>query len=201
MRHIYKEGASSKSPVLLLLHGTGGTEEDLLPIAEMIDSQAAVLSVRGNVSENGMPRFFRRISEGVFDEEDLKNRTEELHEFLDQAAAEYGFDRSRVIAVGYSNGANIAASLLFHYKESLKAAILYHPMVPLRNHALPDHSNLSIFIGTGENDPICPAEETKELQSILEQAGASVNVHWERMGHRLTEQEVIESARWYQRNL
>ncbi|WP_179134131.1 alpha/beta hydrolase [Halobacillus massiliensis] len=199
MKHIYKEGAAKQSPVLLLLHGTGGTEEDLLPIAELIDRDAAILSVRGNVLENGMPRYFRRIREGVFDEEDLKHRTKELHDFLDQAALEYGFDRGQVIGVGYSNGANIAASLLFHYQESLKSAILYHPMVPLRNVPLPEHSSLKVFIGAGENDPICPPEETSELKGLLEKAGVAVEVQWERMGHRLTEQEVQASARWYKR--
>src|SRR5690606_34628251 len=105
---------------LLLLHGTGGNENDLLPLANHIDPSANVLSVRGNVLENGMPRFFRRLAEGVFDEEDLIFRTKELNEFLDEAAEKYEFDRNNIIAVGYSNGANIAASLLFHYENALK---------------------------------------------------------------------------------
>ena len=121
-----------------MLHGTGGNELDLLPLAGMVDDQANVLSVRGNVLENGMPRFFRRLAEGIFDEEDLIFRTKELNEFLDEAAEKYDFDRDNIIAIGYSNGANIAASLLFHYQNALKGAILHHPMVPRRGIELPD---------------------------------------------------------------
>ncbi|GGF09911.1 carboxylesterase [Halobacillus andaensis] len=198
MKHIFKEGKDRNSQVLLLLHGTGGTEEDLLPLAQMIDPDAAILSVRGNVLENGMPRYFKRLREGVFDEEDLLFRTKELYEFLSEAAEEYGFSREKVVAVGYSNGANIAGSLLFHYKNSLKAAILYHPMVPRRGVDLPDLSQTPVFIGAGENDPICPAEETKELKKLLEASGSTVTTQWENMGHRLTEEEVKKSAEWYQ---
>ncbi|WP_223702066.1 alpha/beta hydrolase [Sutcliffiella deserti] len=195
MKHIYKKGSDN---VLLLLHGTGGTEEDLLPIANMIDSEASILSVRGNVSENGMPRFFKRLSEGVFDEEDLIFRTEELQQFISDAASNYQFDRKNVVAVGYSNGANIAGSLLFHYKDSLKGAILYHPMVPRRGITLPDLSSTPIFIGAGKNDPICPASETEELQQLLSNAGAQVEVQWENQGHQLTHAEVAASKKWYE---
>lgn len=194
LKHIFKKGSNR---VLLLLHGTGGTENDLLPVAEMIDPDASVLSVRGNVSENGMPRFFRRLAEGVFDEEDLIFRTKELHQFLDDAAEKYGFDRQQLIAVGYSNGANIAGSLLFHYEDSLKGAILYHPMVPRRGVVLPDLRTVPVFIGAGKNDPICPASETDELSSLLTEAHAQVEVHWEHQGHQLTHSEVAASKKWY----
>ena len=137
MRHIFQQGSDTNAPVLLLLHGTGGNERDLLPLAQIISPFSSVLSVRGNVLENGMPRFFRRLAEGVFDEEDLIFRTKELNDFLDQAAAEHQFDRSNIVAVGYSNGANIAGSLLFHYKDALRGAILHHPMVPRRGIELP----------------------------------------------------------------
>src|SRR5690349_19321994 len=132
MKHIFINGNDASAPTLLLLHGTGGTENDLLPIAAAIDESASVLSVRGNVLENGMPRFFRRLAEGVFDEEELIFRTQELHEFVNQASTEYGFERDNVVAIGYSNGANIAGSLLFHIPQSLRGAILHHPMVPRR---------------------------------------------------------------------
>ncbi|WP_101844028.1 alpha/beta hydrolase [Halobacillus sp. Marseille-P3879] len=201
MKHIFKEGKTEDSDVLLLLHGTGGTEEDLMPIAQMIDSEAAILSVRGNVLENGMPRFFKRLREGVFDEEDLLFRTSELNDFLEEASHSYGFSREKVIAVGYSNGANIAGSLLFHYENSLKAAILYHPMVPRRGVELPDLTNTPVFIGAGENDPICPAQETEDLKQLLEEAGSSVETKWERMGHRLTEEEVTASSAWYRNHI
>jgi phospholipase/carboxylesterase len=197
LKHIFKQGRDTSKPVLLLLHGTGGTEQDLLPLAEMIDPEVSVLSVRGNVSENGMPRFFRRLAEGVFDEEDLIFRTKELHEFLDKAAKEHGFDRSNIVAFGYSNGANIAASLLFHYNDSLKGASLHHPMVPLRGIQMPNLFEVPVFIAAGKNDPICPAAESEELDELLRGAGAKTTVHWEMNGHTLTGSEVAVAADWY----
>ncbi|WP_394579178.1 alpha/beta hydrolase [Cytobacillus firmus] len=197
MKHIFQKGKDPSKPVLLLLHGTGGTETDLLPLAGHIDPEASVLSVRGNVLENGMPRFFRRLAEGVFDEEDLLFRTKELNGFLDEAAQKYGFERDNIVAIGYSNGANIAGSLLFHHKNALKAAILHHPMVPRRGAELPDLCGTSVFIAAGTNDPICPAEESTDLKSLLESAGATVELHWESFGHQLTMGEVQAAARWY----
>ncbi|MGG3233974.1 alpha/beta hydrolase [Priestia flexa] len=199
MKHIFKQGINSKKPVLLMLHGTGGTEEDLLPIAEMIDPEASVLSVRGSVLEQGMPRFFKRLREGVFDIEDLAVRTKELNNFLDEAAEEYAFDRKNIIAIGYSNGANIAGSLLFHYEQSLKGAVLFHPMVPRRDIKVPNAQGIPIFIGAGVNDPICPADETKELTTLLQGAGATVDVYWESFGHQLTRTEVEAAKAWYRR--
>ncbi|MEH7883717.1 alpha/beta hydrolase [Bacillus sp. JJ1609] len=197
MKHIFNKGTNDNKPTLLLLHGTGGNELDLLPLAGRIDDEASVLSVRGNVLENGMPRFFRRLAEGVFDIEDLIFRTKELNDFLDEAAVKYEFDRNNVIAVGYSNGANIAASLMFHYQNALKGAILHHPMVPRRGIELPDLSEKSVFIAAGTNDPICPPIESEELQSLLEKANAKVELHWENRGHQLTLQEVEAAAQWY----
>ena len=198
MKHIFQKGNDTNKPTLLLLHGTGGTEQDLLPLAERIDPDANVLSVRGNVSENGMPRFFKRLAEGVFDEEDLIFRTKELNDFLDDAATKYDFDRENVIAIGYSNGANIAASLLFHYQDALKGAILHHPMVPRRGIDLPNLSGKAVFIAAGTNDPICPAQESEDLYSLLEKAGADVVLHWENMGHQLNLGEVEAAGKWYQ---
>lgn len=197
MKHIFNTGKDPKKPTLLMLHGTGGTELDLLPLAGMIDDEASVLSVRGNILENGMPRFFKRLAEGIFDEEDLIFRTKELNEFLDEAAEKYEFDRDNIIAIGYSNGANIAASLLFHYQDALKAAILHHPMVPRRGITLPDLTGKRVFIAAGTNDPICSPEESSELQSLLANANANVEMHWENRGHQLTAQEVEAAAKWY----
>src|SRR3954463_12284540 len=190
MKHIFQKGKDPSKPTLLLLHGTGGNEADLLPLAGMIDEEASYLSVRGNVLENGMPRFFRRLAEGVFDEEDLVFRTKELNQYLDEASEQYGFDRDNILAIGYSNGANIAASLLFHYQNALKGAILHHPMVPLRGLELPDLSGKPVFIAAGTNDPICSPMESAELQSLLEKANAKVELHWENHGHQLTASEV-----------
>lgn len=197
MKHIFKAGTNPDKPVLLLLHGTGGTENDLMPLASHIDPEASVLSVRGNVSENGMPRFFKRLSEGVFDMEDLKVRTEELRQFIADSAEQYDFDSSNVVAVGYSNGANIAANLLFTYDDALKAAILHHPMVPNRDTELPALNGTPVFIAAGTNDPICPAQESEDLEKLLADAGAKVELHWENQGHQLTMPEVEAAKVWY----
>lgn len=201
MRHIFEKGTGSGAPTLVLLHGTGGTERDLLPLAKLVSPNSSVLSVRGNVLENGMPRFFRRLAEGVFDEEDLVFRTKELNDFLDQSAEEYGFDRRNLVAIGYSNGANIAASLLFHVEHSFKGAILHHPMVPLRGLQLPNLSGVPVFIGAGSNDPICSPSETEELKGLLSGAGADVTVHWENFGHQLTSSEVNAAAAWFREKM
>lgn len=195
MKHVINK--RDNDTTLLLLHGTGGNEHDMLPLAGLIDSEANVLSVRGNVSEHGMPRFFRRIAEGVFDEEDLVNRTHELNDFITTAASENGLDREKIIAVGYSNGANIAASLMYHDKDALHAAVLFHPMVPLRKIELPDLSDKKVFIGAGVNDPISPKEETEELAKALKDAGAEVEIYWHQSGHSLTQDEVQQAAAWY----
>ncbi|PDY88795.1 alpha/beta hydrolase [Bacillus toyonensis] len=197
MKHVFQKGKDTSKPVLLLLHGTGGNELDLLPLAEIINPGASVLSVRGNVLENGMPRFFRRLAEGIFDEEDLIFRTKELNEFLNEAAKTYEFDRNNIIAIGYSNGANIAASLLFHYEDALKAAVLHHPMVPRRGIQLPNLAETAVFIAAGTNDPICAPSESEELKTLLENANANVTMHWENRGHQLTMGEVEKAKEWY----
>lgn len=197
MKHLFKKGSDMNKPVFLMLHGTGGNEQDLLPLAAHIDPEASVLSVRGNVSENGMPRFFKRLSEGVFDMEDLKFRTKELYDFIGEAAKEHGFERNNVVAIGYSNGANIAANLLFTYEDALKGAILHHPMVPDRKADLPNLTGTPVFIAAGTNDPICPAEESTDLEQLLTGAGADVVLHWENYGHQLTMPEVEAAKRWY----
>ena len=199
MKHIFQKGIDESKPTLLLLHGTGGDEYDLLPLAKMIDEQASVLSVRGEVLEHGMPRFFKRLAEGVFDEADLIARTAQLNDFLNEASEKYGLDRNNIVALGYSNGANIAASLLFHYAGALKAAILHHPMVPRRGIELPNLAGTSVFIAAGQNDPICSASESLELETTLAEAGAAVSIHWENNGHSLSRTEVAAAGEWYER--
>lgn len=196
MKHIYQEGNQSKN-TLLLLHGTGGNEYDLLPLAEIIDPDANILSVRGNVLENRMPRFFRRLAEGVFDEQDLIARTAELKAFIDEAAENYQFERNRVIAIGYSNGANIAASLLYHFADALAGAILHHPMVPRRGITLPNLDGTNVWIGAGKFDPMCSPEEAQELQKTLLAAGANTEIFWTEAGHQLVQEEVIAAKAWY----
>jgi phospholipase/carboxylesterase len=197
MKHIFQKGTHSNAPILVLFHGTGGTEQDLLPLAKKISPTSSVLGLRGNVSENGMPRFFKRLAEGVFDIEDLIMRTKEVNEFLDQTAEQYKFDRGNLVALGYSNGANIAASLLFHYEDAFKGAILHHPMVPRRGIELPNLAGTPVFIAAGTNDPICPPQESIDLEKLLSTAGASVTLHWENFGHQLTSHEVDAAASWF----
>lgn len=198
MEYIFKAGKSKNT--LVLFHGTGGTENDLIPLAEMIDADANILSVRGNVSENGMNRYFRRLAEGVFDETDLVARTEEMQYFLKELAEKHDLERSKFIGIGYSNGANIAGSLIFHYVDALKGAILHHPMVPRRGIDLPILSGTSVFIAAGKNDPLCPPEESEELKILLEEAGAkNLELHWENQGHQLVQSEVEAARDWYEK--
>jgi predicted esterase len=193
--HQFVPGKSART--LLLLHGTGGTEHDLLSLGQALDPQAALLSPRGKVLENGMPRFFRRLAEGVFDEEDLIRRTHELAGFVAAAAKEYAFDATRVVALGYSNGANIAGGLLLLHPRTLAGAALLRPMVPLIPKTLPDLKGKPIFIGAGNHDPIVPVANTRKLVALLERAGADVSLLAEETGHNLTE-ETIEGARqWF----
>lgn len=198
MKHLFNKGESSNETTFLLLHGTGGNERNLLSLAKAIDPTASILSVRGNVLENGMPRFFKRLAEGVFDEEDLIARTEELNNFITKAAINYGFNRDQVIAIGYSNGANMAASLLYHYENALKGAVLHHPMVPRRGIELPDLSDKQILITAGKQDPMCPPEESVDLHDMLDRAGADVELYWIDGGHQLVKEEVIKAKEWYE---
>ncbi|GAF67079.1 carboxylesterase [Bacillus sp. TS-2] len=196
MKHVYKKGNSQKT--LITLHGTGGNEHDLIPIAEMIDPSANLLGIRGNVLENGMPRFFRRLSEGVFDEEDLVIRTKELYQFIKQASVDYQFKLENSVVIGYSNGANIAASILYHYNDSFQRAILFHAMVPLKNVELPNLKNHHVFIGAGENDPMIPKKETEILLADLKQANATIETFWTTSGHQLIREEVDAAQKWYE---
>ncbi len=197
MKHIFRKGTNDALPTIVVFHGTGGTEQDLIPLAEMIAPRASILSLRGNVSENGMSRFFRRLAEGVFDEEDLVFRTNEIRDFLQEASAQYGFDVSNLVALGYSNGANIAASLMFHFDGAFKGALLHHPMVPMRGLDLPDMSGVQVFVGAGRNDGMVPAANTEELIGLLEGAGAAVKTNWEHFGHQLTRAEAESARRWF----
>ena len=192
--HEFVPGTSNRT--LLLLHGTGGNERDLIALGRELDPNAALLSPRGKVLENGMPRFFRRFAEGVFDVEDLKYRTNELADFVIAAAQHYGFASGNLVAVGYSNGANIAASMLLLRPEALPTAILFRAMVPLYPETQPDLSSVRVWIGAGTYDPIIPMSDTKTLAELLRNAGADVTIRDFLAGHELTTEDVEAARDW-----
>ena len=185
---------------LLLLHGTGGNEEDLIPLGKELASNASILSVRGKVLENGMPRFFRRIKEGVFDLEDLNLRTNELADFILNSSSIYEFDPERIIAVGFSNGANIGASLLLGRPEVLTGAILFRAMVPFIPKVLPDLSKKHILLSEGLHDPIVSRGEAENLLRLFTKARADATLEWQDSGHNLVQQDIVASRRWLERN-
>lgn len=191
--------AKESKLTLLLLHGTGGTEDDLIPLGNELAPNASILSVRGRVLENGMPRFFRRLEEGVFDLDDLIMRTEELAEFLAKSSSKYMFDVKSIIAVGYSNGANIAASLLLRRPEFLAGAILFRVMVPYTPTVLPDLSNKSIILLEGLHDPIVSRTEAQKLLEIFTNAQSNVTLKWQNSGHNLVNEDIIAAKKWLER--
>ena len=188
--------AGTSDGTLLLLHGTGGNEHDLVPLAERLLPGAGILSPRGKVLERGMPRFFRRLAEGVFDIPDLKLRTQELADFVVASAKTHGFSASRVTAVGFSNGANIAGALLLLRPDALGGAILFRAMVPLVPDALPAMAGTPVLISNGRVDPLVSAEETERLSALLRSGGADVTVAWQDSGHDLTPRDVTTAREW-----
>ena len=194
--HVFRPPATPDAPTLLLLHGTGGNEHDLVPLAQMLAPTAGVLSPRGKVLENGMPRFFRRLAEGVFDVEDLKRRTLELGDFIAAACKEYGLDATRIIAAGFSNGANIAASLLLLRPGAIGGAILFRAMVPFVPDPLPSIPGTPVLLSNGRMDPLVSPGETERLAALLRSAGADVSLVWQAAGHQLTQDDLIQARQW-----
>ncbi len=194
--HRFLPAEDGSGVTLLVLHGTGGTEEDLIPLGKELAPTAAILSPRGKVSEFGAPRFFRRLAEGVFDHEDLVFRTHELAEFVEAASEEYGFDRSKLVAAGYSNGANIAASVVLLHPGLLRAAVLFRAMVPFEPEVTPDLSGMPVFMASGRRDQMIPPDNSQRLADILREAGAEVDLRWRNTGHGLTYEEVAEAKEW-----
>lgn len=193
----FEEGPSDRT--LLLLHGTGADENDLIPLGRALDATAGLLSPRGQVLEGGMPRFFRRLAEGVFDVDDLKTRTHGLVDFVDAAAKDMGFDRSKVVAAGFSNGANIATAALLMRGRVFQGAILLRPMVPLEPDDVPNLSGMRIFVGAGLSDPLIPLEQTERLAEMLRRAGANVELVLNPGGHQLQMEEVETARVWLAR--
>jgi phospholipase/carboxylesterase len=184
--HVFLPAEGEPSgPPLLLLHGTGGDEHDLLPLRDYLSPGAAALSVRGTVLENGMPRFFRRLREGVFDEEDLRRRVDELADFVQAAGSSYGIEAGSLVAVGFSNGANIASALLLGRPEVLAGAALFAAMVPYAEPPAADLAGVPVIISNGQRDPMIPAAMTEQLADQLRDRGASVTVLPHRGGHSI----------------
>lgn len=195
--HVFTPAARPGAPTLLLLHGTGGDEHDMLPLGGLMPG-ANLLSPRGQVLEQGMPRFFRRLAEGVFDIEDLTRRAGDLADFVVAAAAHYRFDPSRVVAMGYSNGANIASAVTLLRPGVLHGGVLLRAMVPLEPQPLPSITGTRVVISNGEMDPIVAPAETERLARLLQRAGADVEVHWQPTGHQLMPGDFAVAKTWLQ---
>ena len=188
--------SDSGNPItLLLLHGTGGSENDLLDLGSNLLPGASLLSPRGKVLENRAPRFFRRFAEGVFDVNDLVNRTEELAGFVEKAVAEHRLGK-QVVAVGYSNGANIASSLLLLRPRLLAGAVLLRPMVPFTMEVAPDLSGVRVLIEAGSKDIIVPRDHPEALAALFRRGGADVTLQWQETGHQLSHNDVEEATKW-----
>ena len=194
--HRFRPGTKLGATPLLLLHGTGGNEDDLISLGEALAPGAPLLSPRGQVLENGMPRFFRRLAEGVFDVEDVRFRAHELADFVAQARMAYDLGETPPIAVGYSNGANIAGALLLLHPGSLSGALLLRPMVPLVPEPLPALNGVPVLIAAGRNDPVVPASQPRVLADLLGSAGAEVTLHGSDAAHGLTREDLEAGERW-----
>ena len=194
--HRFRPPAPGSRDTMLVLHGTGGTEDDLLGLAQTVAPGAAVISPRGKVLEGGAHRFFRRLAEGVFDPAEVRARGEELAEFILAAVSRYELDAERVFALGYSNGANIASTVMLIEPEVLRAAILLRPMLVFVPEESTDLSGRAALISAGRVDPIVPVESVDELVRLLEERGAEVTVKWQLGGHNLVPSEIKEASDW-----
>lgn len=195
MQHRFEPGTS---PALLLLHGTGGDENDLIPLGQLILPGAALLSPRGEVDENGQLRFFRRLAPGVFDEEDLVRRTHQLADFVEDQSERHHLPK--IVAVGYSNGANIAASMLLLRPGLLSGAILLRAMVPLELPHPPDLAKVPVLILAGRHDEMMSPDQPQRLAALLLGAGADVTLEWQDTGHGLGPMDVKKAKEWMDTN-
>ncbi|SER65641.1 alpha/beta hydrolase [Pedobacter rhizosphaerae] len=201
LKYIYKPSGIEGANTLLLLHGTGGNEQDLLPIADYFGNRFNVLSVRGNVSEHGMPRFFKRLGMGVFDEKDLQFRTEELIHFLGVLATKEGFDPNKIIALGYSNGANIAGSVLVTHPDLWSGAILFRPMQPYQvMPAVKNEKGIPVFMSSGKSDHTVAIASVKGYQEALNNGGFNATLHQINTSHGLTQEDIELAVGWFNQN-
>ena len=194
MEHIYNENKKG-APVFVLLHGTGGTETDLLPLAQALNPEYNVLSIRGNVKENGMNRYFKRLGEGNYDWEDLEFRGNELYEFIAEKAKEYDFNLEDVIFVGFSNGSNIAIQLMLQQEDKFKKAMLFAPLYPTDLEKKHDFSDVKVFLSLGKGDPIVPESESERVIKLFEERNAGVTTVWVN-GHTLPQEALVAGKEW-----
>ena len=201
MIHTFIKGESSK-PTFILLHGTGGTEHDLVPIAKIIDSGANMIGIRGNVLENGvLTRYFKRVSHGVFDLESLNNETANLYNYLDDLAKKYNLDRNKFVLLGYSNGATMAASILQKYENPVMGAVLLHPFIPTKDRKPKDLSKVQVLITTAQNDQMCPPDHSEFLNDIFKNSYAASEVYYGNQKHSVSEAELSYIKTWYDQKL
>jgi phospholipase/carboxylesterase len=186
----------TSAETLVVLHGTGGDENDLIGIGQATAPGAAILSPRGNVLENGAPRFFRRLAEGVFDPKEVHSRGDELSRFIRAAISRYGLNPERVFALGYSNGANIASTVMFIDPELLRGAIMFRPMMVFEPDERPDLSTAGVFISAGRMDPIVPVKSVERLVELFEASRAEVTLKWQLAGHNLLPSEIRDATNW-----
>ena len=194
MEYIYNENKKG-APVFVLLHGTGGTETDLLPLAQALNPEYNVLSIRGNVKENGMNRYFRRLGEGNYDWEDLEFRGNELYKFIADRAEEHDFKLKDVIFAGFSNGSNIAIQLMLQQEEKFKKAMLFAPLYPTDLEKKHDFSDVEVFLSLGKGDPIVPESESERVIKLFEDRNAAVTTVWVN-GHTLPQEALIAGREW-----
>lgn len=201
LHYIFKGTGNADAKTLLLLHGTGGNEHDLVPLAKNFGNDFNILSLRGNVNESGMPRFFKRLGMGIFDEKDLEFRTNEMVHFLKELAIKKGFNITKIIALGYSNGANIAGATLVLHPDFLAGAILYRPMQPFKNIENGKGKNKTpLFFSSGKNDPTVKAGDTNKYLQILNENNLDVTFYEMNTGHNLTQEDVDLSVDWFKKN-
>ena len=198
LKYIYRSSGNPEANTLLLLHGTGGDETDLLSLADEFGTGFNILSLRGNVLEGGMPRFFKRLSMGVFDEKDIAFRTDEMVSFINELSVKEGFNSSKIIALGYSNGANIAGATLLKYPDFFAGAILFRPMQPFKQVELTASTiSAPLFLSSGKFDPTVDPNHTQAYLSLLEQAGFEVNHYEIGTSHNLTQEDVRLAVEWF----
>ena len=194
--HQFVSATTDEKRTLLLLHGTGGDENDLIPLGQTLLPGAGILSIRGRISEGGMPRFFRRFAEGVFDLDNLREEASALSAFVEKAAQEYGIELARIVGVGFSNGANMAHSLMGLYPGLLSEAVLIRAMTTMPEHIYAGLEGKRVFLSSGKSDPILPVSDAENLARQLREGGADVTHLWLDAGHNLTRQEIGEIAAW-----